>query len=84
MKSEFKETFKLIPISDFRRGDKIVPKDAKLRSCGIWTVTGIGQYLITAYCNCRVNGKPKDEHFGPEEIIRRIGKDGQMEFAFMY
>ena len=77
-----KEKFNPIPISDFHRGDKVVPKDAKLRLCGIWTVTERTQYLITAHC--RVNGETKEEFFGSSDIICKIEKNQQLLFSFMY
>ncbi len=66
----------------FNRGEKVVPKDAKLRSCGIWTVTEWTKYLITAHC--RVNGETQEEFFGPSDIICKIEKGENIMFSFMY
>jgi hypothetical protein len=71
-----------IKISDFHRGDKVVPKDAKLRLCGIWTVKERAQYLITAHC--RVNGETKVDLFGSSDIICKIKINQQLLFYFKY
>ena len=66
----------------FKEGDKVVPRDPKLRLYGIWTVTGVTRYLITA--RCRVNGETQEEFFGRLDIICKIPKDGQIMFSFFY
>ena len=66
----------------YKAGDKVVPRDPKLRLYGIWTVTEVTQYLISV--SCRVNDRIQKEFFESSDIICKIPKGDQIMFSFFY